>query len=53
MKVSIIIPAYNEAATIAEILAEKLGRDVTVPPEPQFTGALGAALSALAQARET
>jgi predicted CoA-substrate-specific enzyme activase len=45
------VVAHNP--TIARILADKLGRDVTVPPEPQFTGALGAALSALKQARET
>jgi len=35
---------------IADILAERLGREVTVPPFPQFTGALGAALSARKQA---
>ena len=51
-KVDAEIPS-PAAGTIVEILAEKLGRDVTVPPEPQFTGALGAALSALANARET
>ena len=38
--------------TIADILAARLGREVTVPPYPQFTGALGAALSALKQAEE-
>ena len=31
---------------VAEILAERLGRSVNVPPHPQFTGALGAALLA-------
>jgi len=36
--------------TIAEILAQKLGRNVEVPPHPQFTGALGAALTALRHA---
>lgn len=45
------VVAHNP--TIVEILAEKLGRDVTVPPEPQLTGALGAALSALEHARES
>jgi activator of 2-hydroxyglutaryl-CoA dehydratase len=39
------VAAHNP--TIAEILAERLGRPVTVPPHPQFTGALGAALTAL------
>ncbi|MEN8148706.1 MAG: acyl-CoA dehydratase activase [Planctomycetota bacterium] len=39
--------------TIADILAERLGREVVVPPWPQFTGALGAALSARKQAHET
>lgn len=32
--------------TIAAILAERTGREVTVPPYPQFTGALGAAIGA-------
>lgn len=32
--------------TIVSILAERIGREVIVPPAPQFTGALGAALSA-------
>jgi predicted CoA-substrate-specific enzyme activase len=31
---------------IAAILAERTGREVTVPPYPQFTGALGAAIGA-------
>jgi predicted CoA-substrate-specific enzyme activase len=39
------VVAHNP--TIAEILSSKLGRDVVVPPHPQFTGALGAALAAL------
>ena len=34
---------------IAEIFSEKIGRSVEVPPHPQFTGALGAALVALNQ----
>ena len=32
---------------IAEILGERLGREVLVPPEPQFMGAFGAALYAM------
>ena len=35
--------------TIAEIFTDRLGGEVKVPPHPQFTGALGAALTALAQ----
>jgi activator of 2-hydroxyglutaryl-CoA dehydratase len=31
---------------IAEMFTEQLGRQVLVPPEPQLTGALGAALFA-------
>jgi predicted CoA-substrate-specific enzyme activase len=38
------VVAHNP--TIAEIVSERLGRGVTVPPYPQFTGALGAALLA-------
>lgn len=38
------VVAHNP--TITEILAKKLGRAVEVPPYPQFTGAVGAALSA-------
>ncbi len=38
------VVAYNP--TIAEILSQKIGRSVEVPPHPQFTGALGAALVA-------
>jgi len=41
------VVAHNP--TTAEIFAEKLGGEVKVPPHPQFTGALGAALTALAQ----
>jgi predicted CoA-substrate-specific enzyme activase len=42
------VVAHNPA--IAEILSEKIGRDVEVPPHPQFTGALGAALLAARRA---
>jgi predicted CoA-substrate-specific enzyme activase len=42
------VVAHNP--TVADILSDRLGREVTVPPYPQFTGALGAALEAL---RET
>ena len=42
--------AYNPV--VAEILAEKLGRDVEIAPDPQFTGAMGAALSALRRVTE-
>jgi len=38
------VVAHNP--TIVEIITEKLGRDVIVPEAPQFTGALGAALTA-------
>jgi activator of 2-hydroxyglutaryl-CoA dehydratase len=41
------VVAFNP--TIREILSEKLGREVAVPAHPQFTGALGAALTALKQ----
>jgi predicted CoA-substrate-specific enzyme activase len=41
------VVAHNP--TIAAILSEKLGRPVRVPPYPQFTGALGAALTARGQ----
>jgi predicted CoA-substrate-specific enzyme activase len=41
------VVAHNP--TIATILSETLGREVVVPPEPQLTGALGAALSAARQ----
>ena len=45
------VAAFNP--TVAEILAEKLGRPVTVPPYPQFTGALGAALMAIKEYKKT
>jgi len=38
------VVAYNPA--VAEILADQLGRPVEIPPYPQFSGALGAALTA-------
>jgi len=38
------VVAHNPV--IVEILAERLGRDVVVPEAPQFTGAMGAALTA-------
>jgi predicted CoA-substrate-specific enzyme activase len=38
------VVAYNP--TVADILAERIGRKITVPAHPQFTGALGAALLA-------
>ena len=41
------VVAHNP--TTAEILADRRGETVRVPPFPQFTGALGAALTALAQ----
>jgi len=47
------VVAYNP--TIAALFADKLGLEVNVPPSPQFTGALGAALTAqkhIAQSQE-
>lgn len=44
------VVAHNP--TIVDLLSRRLGRPVLVPPYPQFTGALGAALSARAQAAE-
>lgn len=41
------VVAYNP--TVAEILAEKIGCDVSIPPHPQFTGAMGAAITAVRQ----
>jgi len=38
------VVAYNP--TIPRLLELRLGRRVTVPPHPQFTGAHGAALHA-------
>ena len=43
------VVAHNP--TIARIFEDILEGTVTVPPDPQFTGALGAALTALAQAQ--
>jgi predicted CoA-substrate-specific enzyme activase len=39
------VVAHNPV--IVEILSEKLDKEVSVPPHPQFTGALGAALAAI------
>jgi predicted CoA-substrate-specific enzyme activase len=39
------VAAYNPV--LQEILEEEIGREVLVPPHPQFTGAIGAALFAL------
>jgi predicted CoA-substrate-specific enzyme activase len=44
------VVAYNPS--VADILSERLGRSVKVAPHPQFTGALGAALTAAKQAKE-
>ena len=44
------VVAHNP--TIAEIFSEEIGREVMVPPYPQFTGALGAALIARKQQPE-
>ena len=41
------VVAHNP--TTAEIFADTIGGEVKVPPHPQFTGALGAALTALTQ----
>jgi len=41
------VVAHNP--TVADILSARVGRTVEVPPHPQFTGALGAALVALKQ----
>jgi len=41
------VAAYNPS--IARIFSEEIGREVIVPPWPQFTGALGAALVARQQ----
>ena len=41
------VVAHNP--TTAEIFADKVDGEVKVPPDPQFSGALGAALTALAQ----
>lgn len=42
------VVAHNPS--IAAILSERIGREVLVPPHPQFVGALGAALLARRQA---
>lgn len=42
------VVAHNP--TIVEILSRRIGRPVLVPPHPQFSGALGAALAARQQA---
>jgi len=42
------VVAHNP--TVAEILSAQLGQEVRVPPQPQFTGALGAALVARSRA---
>jgi len=39
--------------SVADILSERLGKGVEVAPHPQFTAALGAALTAAKQFRET
>jgi (R)-2-hydroxyacyl-CoA dehydratese activating ATPase len=44
------VVAHN--SVIVDILATHLGREVVVPEAPQFTGALGAALSALKLANQ-
>jgi len=41
------VVAHNP--TLGDILAERLGRRVNIPPHAQFTGALGAALLARRQ----
>lgn len=41
------VVAHNP--TVAGILSGRLGRSVEIPPHPQFTGALGAALVAMKQ----
>ncbi len=49
-KVALVGGVVAHNPTIAEILGERLGREVVVPPYPQFTGALGAALIAARRA---
>jgi len=44
------VVAHNP--TVATILAERIGRPVAIAPEPQFVGALGAALVACQNARQ-
>jgi len=45
------VVAHNP--TIADLLSEKIGHEVLVPPYPQFTGALGAALLAARRGPKT
>ncbi len=45
------VAAHNP--TIARIFSAELGREVTVSPQPQFTGALGAALQAIIDTEKT
>ena len=45
------VVAHNP--TVATILAERIGRPVAIAPEPQFVGALGAALVACQNARQS
>jgi activator of 2-hydroxyglutaryl-CoA dehydratase len=45
------VVAHNP--TVAAILAERTGRPVAIAPDPQFVGALGAALVACQNARQS
>jgi predicted CoA-substrate-specific enzyme activase len=45
------VVAHNP--TVATILAERIGRPVAIAPDPQFVGALGAALVACRNARQS
>jgi predicted CoA-substrate-specific enzyme activase len=45
------VVAHNP--TVAAILAERIGRPVAIAPDPQFVGALGAALVACRNARQS
>jgi predicted CoA-substrate-specific enzyme activase len=45
------VVAHNP--TVAAILAERIGRPVAIAPEPQFVGALGAALIACQNGRQS
>jgi predicted CoA-substrate-specific enzyme activase len=45
------VVAHNP--TVAQLLGQQLGRDVIVPPDPQQTGALGAALIARKQQEDS
>jgi predicted CoA-substrate-specific enzyme activase len=44
------VVAHNPS--IVELISNRIGRPAEVPPHPQFTGALGAALSARQQAQD-